>query len=67
MALVRALGKTSILITHRIDEALEVGDRVVVFHRPGRIVHQVSPGASDRGNPDQMAKLRSEIEAVMAD
>ncbi len=67
MDLVRSLGKTSILITHRIDEALEVGDRVVVLRPPGHVVHESAPTAADRNDPERMAKLRTEIKAVMAD
>lgn len=67
MDLVRALGKTSILITHRIDEALEVGDRVLVFRKPGHVVHEVAPSPEDRANQDRMATLRGEIKAVMAE
>jgi len=67
MALVRSLGKTSILITHRIDEALEVGDRVVVFGQPGHVIHEVATSPDDRSNHDRLAKLRAEIKAVMAE
>jgi len=67
MALVRSLGKTSILITHRIDEALEVGDRVVVFGRPGRVVHEVAVGPGDRTDRERLAQFRREINVVMAD
>src|SRR5512141_1755430 len=32
--LVRQAGKTAVFITHHIDEAMDVGDRIMVFHRP---------------------------------
>src|ERR1043166_8946502 len=35
--LVRQNGKTAVFITHHINEALEIGDRILVFHRPARI------------------------------
>ena len=35
--LVRQNGKTAVFVTHSISEALQVGDRVLVFHRPARI------------------------------
>jgi NitT/TauT family transport system ATP-binding protein len=35
--LVRQNGKTAVFVTHSISEALQVGDRVLLFHRPARI------------------------------
>jgi NitT/TauT family transport system ATP-binding protein len=35
--LVRANGKTAVFITHSINEALEIGDRIVVLKRPANI------------------------------
>ena len=35
--LVRENGKTAVFITHSINEALEVGNRIIVLHRPARI------------------------------
>ena len=41
LRLVRQNGKTAVFVTHLINEALEVGDRVLVFHRPARIALEV--------------------------
>ena len=38
--LVRQNDKTAIFITHQINEAMEIGDRVLVFHRPARIAYE---------------------------
>ena len=38
--LVRQSQKTAIFITHQINEAIEIGDRVLVFHRPARIAYE---------------------------
>jgi NitT/TauT family transport system ATP-binding protein len=35
--LVRQNGKTAVFVTHSINEAMQVGDRLLVFHRPARI------------------------------
>jgi NitT/TauT family transport system ATP-binding protein len=35
--LVRQNGKTAVFITHSINEAIQVGDRLLVFYRPARI------------------------------
>jgi NitT/TauT family transport system ATP-binding protein len=38
--LVRQNGKTAVFITHQIGEAMEIGDRVLVLHRPARIAFE---------------------------
>ncbi len=40
--LARRLGKTCVLITHRIDDALDMADRVLVLAAPARLVLEVS-------------------------
>jgi NitT/TauT family transport system ATP-binding protein len=37
--LVNQNGKTAVFITHHINEALEIGDRILVFHQPARIAY----------------------------
>lgn len=44
--LVRQNGKTAVFITHHINEALEIGDRILVFHRPARIAYEARLGES---------------------
>src|SRR3954449_6725343 len=39
--LVKQNNKTAVFITHQINEAMEIGDRVLVFHRPARIAYDV--------------------------
>ena len=38
--LVKQAGKTAVFITHHMNEAMDVGDRVLVFHRPARIAYE---------------------------
>jgi NitT/TauT family transport system ATP-binding protein len=38
--LVRQNNKTAVFITHQINEAMEIGDRVMVFQRPAHIAYQ---------------------------
>src|SRR6195256_417733 len=40
--LVKENGKTAVVITHSIGEALEIGDRIVVLKRPAMIAYDVS-------------------------
>jgi NitT/TauT family transport system ATP-binding protein len=43
--LVRQSNKTALFITHQINEAMEIGDRVLVFHRPARIAYEARLGS----------------------
>jgi NitT/TauT family transport system ATP-binding protein len=48
--LVRQSNKTAVFITHQINEAVEIGDRVLVFYRPARIAYETRLTAdADRG------------------
>jgi NitT/TauT family transport system ATP-binding protein len=44
--LVRQNDKTAIFITHQINEAMEIGDRILVFHRPARIAYETRLNAT---------------------
>jgi NitT/TauT family transport system ATP-binding protein len=44
--LVRQSDKTAVFITHQINEAMEIGDRVMVFHRPARIAYETRLGTT---------------------
>jgi NitT/TauT family transport system ATP-binding protein len=55
--LVRQNGKTAVFITHSITEAMEVGDRILVFHRPARIAYEARLG------PDTSAGQPAEVSA----
>jgi NitT/TauT family transport system ATP-binding protein len=46
--LVRENGKTSIFVTHSINEALQLGERILVFHRPARIALEARVAGGDR-------------------
>ena len=55
--LVRQNGKTAVFITHQISEAMAIGDRVLVCHRPARIAFEAR---MDRAAP---AGTREQIHA----
>jgi osmoprotectant transport system ATP-binding protein len=44
LRLQRDLGKTVVLVTHDIDEAIRMGDRVAVFAAGGRLAQYATPG-----------------------
>ena len=51
--LVRQNGKTAVFITHQIREAMEIGDRVLVFHRPARIAFEARMDRRRRGRAQE--------------
>src|SRR5215831_11605163 len=62
--LVRQNNKTAVFITHQINEAMEIGDRVMVFHRPARIAYEARLSA----DVDQSArqKINEDIMRILA-
>jgi NitT/TauT family transport system ATP-binding protein len=62
--LVRQNNKTAVFITHQINEAMEIGDRVLVFHRPARIAYEarLEPALAE----DTRRKISDDIMRVLA-
>ncbi len=61
--LVRENRKTSIFITHSINEALTLGERILVFQPPAYIALEVRPG--DAKNDAERAAMKDAILAAM--
>ena len=62
--LVRQNNKTAVFITHQINEAMEIGDRVLVFHRPARIAYEARLAA---GPPTRdRRKMHEDIMRVLS-
>ena len=79
LALARECGSTAILITHQLEEAIGVGDRIVVFGKSAKLLADIHVAqwpkskyaAAARGDPvdaaEQQARSkaqRSRLEAV---
>jgi NitT/TauT family transport system ATP-binding protein len=64
LRLVRQNGKTSVFITHHINEAMEIGDRILVFHRPARIAYETRMDAALRDSSSD--EVRRKIMDVLA-
>ena len=62
--LVRASNKTAVFITHQIGEAMDIGDRVMVFHRPARIAYEARLSAST-GEAERI-QVRDDIMKVLS-
>lgn len=59
--LTRNEGKTAVMVTHQLDEALDVADRILVFGRPAKLLMDVMTSAW-RGN---IRGLRQAIHEVI--
>lgn len=60
--LVRSVRKTCLFITHRIEDAIEMADRILVLAPPARVALELSLDATARRNH---VALRAQIEKVM--
>lgn len=57
--------KTFIFVTHSIEEAVYVSDRVVLLsRRPGRIAQVITPAIDRSGSPDDIRRDRHYLDAV---
>ncbi len=65
--LVRSLGKTSVFITHRLEDALEMAERIIVLGAPARVVTEVRTTVGERADPGRLAELRRKVAAAMDD
>lgn len=59
--IVRKYRKTCVFVTHRIDDALEIADRVFVLAAPARVRLEVRIDAAQRGDEAALARLHEEI------
>ena len=57
--LVKQAAKTAVFITHQINEAIDVGDRIMVFHRPARIAFEARMDAAAKGPAGRLSRTKS--------
>lgn len=62
--LVRENGKTAVFITHSIDEAMQIGERIVVLRRPAKIAYDVRPREV---SPQNREAIRPSIRAILSE
>jgi NitT/TauT family transport system ATP-binding protein len=62
LALARECGSTAILITHQLEEAIGVGDRIVVLGKSARLLADI---AVARWNERDFTVLREAIQATL--
>jgi NitT/TauT family transport system ATP-binding protein len=62
LALARECGSTAVLITHQLEEAIGVGDRIVVLGKSAKLLADVHV---DRWQANEYAVLREAIQATL--
>lgn len=67
LQIAKEFDKTCLLITHRIDDALEMADRALVLSPPAKIALEVSIDDKAREDPNRMATLHAQIAAAMGE
>lgn len=61
LELARKQKTTFLMVTHSLDEALVLGDRILVFGAPARLVHEVRVTSADRDDARRRDTLKEEI------
>jgi NitT/TauT family transport system ATP-binding protein len=61
LTLVRETSKTSLFVTHGIDEALELGERVLVLGKGARLLMDVRIPDGAKQDPLRQAELKARI------
>ena len=62
LALARECGSTAILITHQLEEAIAVGDRIIVFGKSAKLLADIHVERWEKSN---YAILREAIQATL--
>jgi NitT/TauT family transport system ATP-binding protein len=60
--LARKQGNTAVLVTHQLEEAIEMGGRILVFGKPGRLLADIELRAWPS---DAVGRLRSIIQRML--
>lgn len=63
--IVRQYHKTCVFVTHRIDDALEMADRIFVLAAPASVRLELRLSAADRADPERMKQIHGEIAAAI--
>jgi len=62
--LARTEGNTAVLVTHQLEEAIDMGGRILVFGRPGRLLADIDLRTWPAGS---VGGLRAEIQRMLQD
>jgi NitT/TauT family transport system ATP-binding protein len=62
LQLVRETGSTTLFVTHQLDEALSVGERVLVFDRPAQVAMDIDVRSLDAA---ERLEMKQQIQAAI--
>jgi NitT/TauT family transport system ATP-binding protein len=62
LELARTEGNTAVLVTHQLEEAIEMGDRVLVFGKPARLLEDIRLNEWPAG---ELPRLRAAIQRLI--
>jgi NitT/TauT family transport system ATP-binding protein len=65
LELVRSTKKTVIFVTHQLDEAIEMGDRIIVFGKPAKVLADIKVDPSIKEDQTKIQKLRRDIQQIL--
>jgi NitT/TauT family transport system ATP-binding protein len=60
--LARTEGNTTVVVTHQLEEAIELGGRILVFGKPGRVLADIDVATYP---PDKIPRLRADIQRML--
>jgi NitT/TauT family transport system ATP-binding protein len=60
--LARTQGNTALVVTHQLEEAIELGGRILVFGKPGHILADIDLATYPAG---RLPKLRTDIQQML--
>ncbi|WP_047689830.1 ABC transporter ATP-binding protein [Kocuria sp. ZOR0020] len=63
---VRAQGLTTLMVTHNMNQALEVGNRLIMMHE-GRIILDATPGEKKQMTPEDLLHRFSQLKGAALD
>jgi NitT/TauT family transport system ATP-binding protein len=63
--IVREVGKTCVFVTHRIEDALDIADRVFVLAAPAQVCLELTIDAATRKDEAAVARLHDAIERAI--
>lgn len=65
LELVHSTKKTAVFVTHQLDEAIEIGSRIIVFGKPARVLADIKVEPAVKEDQGKIRKLRQEIQQIL--
>ncbi|MEM3386921.1 MAG: ABC transporter ATP-binding protein [Nitrososphaerales archaeon] len=65
LELVHSTKKTAVFVTHQLDEAIEIGNRIIVFGKPAKVLADIKVEPSFKDDQSKIQRLRQEIQQIL--